>query len=97
MSTKCDLDDDAADDDFVMTREQLAWAKKLQKLLDAMPAGIEMLVGRGHAHIHPEGWYDREIYDPGVDMMRAGDLIERGAAYMVVYSESRIRPNSETC
>jgi hypothetical protein len=96
MHTDFDLDDNVADGEFVMTRDQLTWARKLQKLLDAMPAGIELLVGSGHAHIHPEGWYNREIWDAGMDMMRAGDVIDRDAAYMIVFSESRIRPNSET-
>jgi len=96
VQANLELDDDVADGEFVMTRDQLTWARKLQKLLDAMPDGIELLVGRGHAHVHPEGWYDRKIWDAGVDMMRAGELIDRDAAYVIVYSESRIRPNSET-
>jgi hypothetical protein len=35
----------------MLTREQSAWAKKLQKLLAAMPEGIELIVGRGEAAV----------------------------------------------
>lgn len=56
MTASFDLNGVAEDGEFVMTRDQPTWAEKLQKLLDPMPAGIELLVGRGHAHIPPEGW-----------------------------------------
>jgi hypothetical protein len=83
-------------EEFVMTREQIAWAKKLQKHLDSMPDGIEILFGAGHAHIHPEGWYMAEIWDAGADMMTASTMIDRDSCWLITYDDNKVRPNSES-
>lgn len=79
-----------------LTAEQRAWAKKLEKHLQAMPAGIEILLGFGHIDVHPAGWFKTAIYDGGVDMMNASALIDEASLHHMQVDEQRIRPNSET-
>lgn len=79
-----------------MNTDQIKWAKKLETLLDSMPEGIELLVGESSIVVHPAGFYMREIWDAGTDMMKAAKLIDDASLMTISFDTERIRPNSET-
>lgn len=81
----------------MLTSEQLAWTKKLEKLLNAMPEGIEIIVGQGSIAVMEAGFYEREISSSDVDMMmHGGTLIANNALREFDTDDSRVRPNSES-
>lgn len=81
----------------MLSAEQKAWSKKLEKLLAAMPRGIEIIVGLGNVAVMEAGFYKREISNTEIDMMTAGGmLIEENALHAFRIDSERIRPNSES-
>jgi hypothetical protein len=81
----------------MLTPDQLAWTNKLDKLLKAMPDGIEIIVGAGSVAVMEAGFYERELSSSDVDMMtQGGDLISRSALREFTTDAGRVRPNSES-
>lgn len=81
----------------MLSAEQKAWSKKLEKLLAAMPAGIEIIVGLGSVAVMEAGFYNREISGSDIDMMgKGGDLISQNALHEFQVDSERVRPNSES-
>ena len=77
--------------------EQAAWSKKLEKLLAAMPEGIEIIVDMGSIAVMEAGFFKREIYDSDVDMLGGGGtLITKHALHEFKVDGQRVRPNSES-
>ena len=80
----------------MLTPEQKAWSKKLEKLLAAMPEGIEIIVDMGSIAVMEAGFFKREIYDSDVDMLGGGTLITKHALHEFKVDGQRVRPNSES-
>ncbi|CAE6795766.1 hypothetical protein R70006_05066 [Paraburkholderia domus] len=81
----------------MLNAEQRSWAKRLEKLLNAMPAGIELVVGQSEVAVLEAGFYKREILGSDIDMMNQGaQLIEQHALHEFAIDGARIRPNSES-
>lgn len=81
----------------MLSAEQRAWSKKLEKLLAVMPAGIEIIVGLGNVAVMEAGFYKREICGSDIDMMSAGGtLISENALHQFGIDPERVRANSES-
>jgi hypothetical protein len=81
----------------MLTAEQKAWSKKLEKLLAAMPEGIEIIVGMGQIAVMEAGFFKREIYASDVDMLSGGGtLISKNALLEFKVDRQRVRPDSES-
>lgn len=80
-----------------LTREELLWAKRLQRVLKDMPEALEIIVSKGTVHVMEHGWYMREIWDAGTDMLcHGGGLIERDALHRIDADRQRVLANSES-
>mgnify|MGYP003597261456 CR=1 FL=1 len=81
----------------MLNAEQLAWSKRLEKLLKAMPHGIEIIVGVGGVSIMKAGFYQNEINSTDVDLMtQGGTLIEENALRLFLTDADRVMVNSES-
>ena len=81
----------------MLTAEQLAWSKKLEKLFAAMPEGIEIIVGNGDVSVMEEGLFKREISSTDIDMLlEGGTLVHEQALHSFNVNGARVIPNSES-
>ena len=79
-----------------MTTAQMKWAKKLEKLLREMPDGIEIIVGGSSITFHPAGFYQKKVWEDGIDLMTEGDVIDNGSIHTFDFPRDRVYPNSES-
>lgn len=81
----------------MLTAEQKTWSKNLEKLIAAMPEGIEIIVGMGNIAVMEAGFCNREIYGSDVDMLNGGGtLITEKALLEIKVDRERVHPNSES-
>lgn len=78
-----------------LNAEQQRWIKSLKKTIQAMPNGIEMIIGFDSLDILPDGSI-KELENKGFDMLSEGArFIEGSSLSKIRFNGKRIRPNSE--
>lgn len=77
---------------MALTKNQMAWAKKLAALLANAPEGVELVMRPGRADVVPAGFEDRVLNE--CDLHLSAQLIE-DASIMTMSVDMRIVPISE--